>query len=92
MKILSWFEHHSALHKSFAIEAKSLRTLCPLPARSRTRLADKLLETLDQPRQREFDTLWANEVEDRIDAYEGGEIKVISRNEVFRKLRIKKNR
>jgi len=51
-----------------------------------------LLETLDQPRQREFDTLWANEVEDGIDAYEGSEIKVISRNEVFRKLRIKKNR
>ena len=72
--------------------AKVVADALSLPPRSRARLADKLLESLDQPKQREIDNLWAEEAEDRIDAYEKGEIRVISGKEVFRKLRMKRKR
>lgn len=72
--------------------AKVLSGALSLLPRSRAKLADKLLESLDQPRQRDIDNLWAEEVEDRIEAYEKGEIKLISGKEIFRKLRFKKRR
>jgi putative addiction module component (TIGR02574 family) len=72
--------------------AKVITDALSLPPRSRAKLADKLLESLDEPRRKEIDNLWADEAEDRIDAYEKGEIKVISGKEVFRKLRMKKKR
>ena len=70
--------------------AKVVTEALSLPQKSRARLADKLLESLDEPRQREIEKLWADEVEDRIDAYERCEIKVIPGKEVFRKFRTKK--
>ena len=72
--------------------AKVVTEALSLPPRSRARLADKLLESLDEPRQREINKLWADEVEDRIDAYEKGEIRVISGKEVFRNLSTKNKR
>ena len=70
--------------------AKVVTEALSLPPRSRARLADKLLESLNQPRQREVNKLWGAEVEDRIDAYEKGEIKVIPGKRVFRNLRTKR--
>jgi len=70
--------------------AKVVTEALSLPPRSRARLADKLLESLNQPRQREVNKLWAAEVEDRIDAYEKGEIKVIPGKRLFRNLRTKR--
>jgi len=70
--------------------AKVVTEALSLPPRSRAKLADKLLESLNQPRQREVNKLWAAEVEDRIDAYEKGEIKVIPGKRVFRNLRAKR--
>ena len=70
--------------------AKVVTEALSLPPRSRAKLADKLLESLNQPRQREVNKLWAAEVEDRIDAYEKGEIKVIPGKRVFRNLRTKR--
>ena len=70
--------------------AKLVTEALSLPPRSRARLADKLLESLNQPRQGEVNKLWAAEVEDRIDAYEKGEIKVIPGKRVFRNLRTKR--
>ncbi|HTN71453.1 MAG TPA: addiction module protein [Methylomirabilota bacterium] len=72
--------------------AKIIDDALSLPARSRAKLADKLLHSLNQPRQREIDKLWADEVEDRIDSYERGEIKVVPGKAVFRALRKKKSR
>ena len=72
--------------------AKVVTEALSLPPRSRAKLADKLLESLDEPRQREINKLWADEVEDRIDAYEKGEIKVIPGKKVFRNLRTKRKR
>ena len=69
--------------------AKVVTDALSLPPRSRTRLADKLLDSLSHPRQREFDKLWAEEAEDRIDAFERREIRVISGKAVFGKFKTK---
>jgi len=72
--------------------AKIVSDALLLPPRSRAKLAEQLLESLDDPKQKEIDRLWADEVENRIDAYERGELKVIPGQEVFRRLKPKKKR
>jgi putative addiction module component (TIGR02574 family) len=72
--------------------AKVVNDALSLPPKSRAKLAEKLLESLDDPRQREIDRLWAEEVEDRIDAYEKGALKTVPGKEVFRRLRPRKKR
>jgi putative addiction module component (TIGR02574 family) len=67
--------------------AKVASDALSLPAKSKARLAERLLESLDDPKQKEIDRLWAEEVEDRIDAYERGELKAIPGREVFRRLK-----
>jgi len=67
--------------------AKVVSEALSLPAKSRARLAERLLESLDDPKQKEIDRLWAEEVEDRIDTYERGELKAIPGREVFRRLK-----
>lgn len=47
-------------------------------------LVEKLLASLDQP-DSAIDGLWAKEAEDRIDAYESGNLKTISAEEIFEK-------
>jgi putative addiction module component (TIGR02574 family) len=56
-------------------------SLSPL---DRAALVEKLLASLDQP-DSAIDKLWAKEAEDRIDAYEAGEMEAISAEEVFKK-------
>jgi putative addiction module component (TIGR02574 family) len=63
-----------------------------LPPRSRARLADKLLTSLDKPNQRKLDHLWKTEAERRTDAFERGEMKAIPGEKIFRSLKIRKNR
>ena len=72
--------------------AKVLTDALSLPRRSRAKLAQQLLESLDDPKQREIDRLWADEAEDRIDAYERGELKSIPGEEVFRRLKPRKRK
>ena len=72
--------------------AKIVSDALLLPPRSRAKLAEQLLESLDDPKQKEIDRLWADEVENRIDAYERGELKVIPGQEVFRRLKPKMKR
>jgi len=72
--------------------AKIANDALALPPRSRAKLAEKLLESLDDPKQREIDRLWADEAEDRIDAYEEGSLKAIAGKEVFRRLKPRKKR
>jgi putative addiction module component (TIGR02574 family) len=54
-----------------------------LPAVERPELADRLLSSLDSPSGHAIDELWAQEAEDRIDAFERGEIKTMSSREAF---------
>ena len=55
-----------------------------LSPKDRATLIEKLLASLDQP-DRAIDALWAKEAEDRISAYEAGELTAIPAEEVFKK-------
>ena len=60
-----------------------------LPGDDRAELAHRLRESLDEGDSSEIDTLWAREAEDRIAAFERGEIEAISGDEVFASLRLR---
>ncbi len=55
-----------------------------LKSSEKAQLIDKLLFILDKS-DKEIDTLWAKETEDRIDAYDQGKIKAISLEKVLQK-------
>ena len=59
-------------------------TLKPI---ERLHLVDELLLSLDIP-TKEIELLWAKEVEKRINAYEQGEAKALSSQEVFSKYQL----
>jgi putative addiction module component (TIGR02574 family) len=65
-----------------------LQQLLSLPVETRAAIADKLLESIDPPDERN-QQLWAEEAERRIAAYERGEMNAIPGEEVFAKLRAK---
>lgn len=55
-----------------------------LSSKERAELVEKLLASLDQP-DAAVDSLWASEAEDRIQAYEAGEIPTISADDIYKK-------
>jgi putative addiction module component (TIGR02574 family) len=55
-----------------------------LPPKSKAKLAEMLLASLDDAEQREIDAAWAKEAEDRIDAFEAGKARAIPASVVFR--------
>ena len=57
-----------------------------LPVELRAQLADELLKSLN-PAQAEIDALWAVEAEKRVAEIEAGKAKLIPGEEVFAKLR-----
>ncbi len=58
-----------------------------LPPIERIELIKLLYFSLDSPHLRKyFDQLWAKEIEARISAFERGELKLISSQEVFAKI------
>jgi putative addiction module component (TIGR02574 family) len=61
-----------------------------LPANEKVLLAEQLLASLDLSSSNSIDEMWARESENRIDAYEGSEMKAISVKEVFEKIDSKK--
>ena len=66
------------------LEQQILKEALTLAPKNRASLVEKLLASLDQP-DKAIDELWAEEVENRIDAYETGNIKAISAEQVFGK-------
>jgi putative addiction module component (TIGR02574 family) len=54
-----------------------------LPPDERAELAERLLTSLDASHDTRVDELWAQEAEDRLDAFERGEIKAVPAKEVF---------
>jgi len=54
-----------------------------LPPAERAELADRLLSSLDASPMNRIDALWAAEAEDRIEAFERGEIKAVTANDAF---------
>ena len=57
-----------------------------LPPIERAALVEELLSSFDFPARQEIDRLWAAEVEDRIEAYERGQISASSAEAVFERL------
>ena len=57
-----------------------------LPASEKALLAEQLLASLDLASSNSIDEMWAREAENRIDAYERGEMKAIPAKEVFEKI------
>ncbi|HNW60816.1 MAG TPA: addiction module protein [bacterium] len=63
-----------------------LQDALELPPVERAELAESLLASFLLPLDKDIDALWAQETEDRIDAYEEGRIKSVSAKKVFNKL------
>ena len=62
-----------------------------LPPMERIELIEHLFFTLDSKSERgRIDKLWAEEAEDRLSAYDRGEMKAVPAKEVFRKLESKR--
>ena len=57
-----------------------------LPAVDKARLVDELLTSLDKPDEA-IDALWRQEVEDRIKAYNAGNLRAVSLAQVLEKYR-----
>lgn len=66
-----------------------LQVALALPSKERAALADRLLQSLDEDDQSEIDRLWAREAEDRLAAYDRGEIQAIPGEEVFASLKLR---
>lgn len=65
---------------------KILAEALDLPPMERALLVEEILSSFDCPERRDVDTAWAAETEDRIDAYERGELAASSVYEVFKRL------
>lgn len=63
-----------------------LREALDLPPVDRAELVEQILASFEFPARREIDAAWAREVEDRIDAYERGEIGSAPADEVFKEI------
>jgi putative addiction module component (TIGR02574 family) len=57
-----------------------------LPPIERAELVEGILCSFDFPSRADIDVAWAREVEDRIDAYERGEIAAVPASRVFEKI------
>lgn len=58
-----------------------------LPPAEREQLVDELLSSLNEPAVAALDAAWSDEVARRLQAYDRGEVKAISAEEVFAKAR-----
>ena len=54
-----------------------------LSPNDRARLAEVLLESLQDSALREIETAWQHEIEERVAAYDRGEVKTYAADEVF---------
>lgn len=57
-----------------------------LPPRERAQLVDKIISSFNYPAQNKVDELWAMEAEERIDAYEQGQIGSTPAEKVFEEI------
>ena len=63
-----------------------------LPAEARINLVERLLTSLNLPVQAEIDRLWAEEAERRVAQIDKGEVKLVSGEEIFARIREKYER
>jgi len=63
-----------------------LKEILELPPIDRAEMVERILSSFDFPNRKEIDAAWAHEAEERIDAYEGGDIKATPASRVFDKI------
>lgn len=64
-----------------------LKEALALPLQERAELVEHLLATFQSPRDPHIDELWAREAEERLDAYDRGELKAVPAEEVFDRIK-----
>jgi putative addiction module component (TIGR02574 family) len=64
-----------------------LKQALALPLQERAELVEQLLATFQTAPDPHIDELWAREAEDRLDAYDRAELKAVSAEEVFNKIK-----
>jgi putative addiction module component (TIGR02574 family) len=64
-----------------------LREALALGTQERAELVERLLATFQSPPDPRIDELWAREAEERLAAYDRGELKAIPAEEVFSRIR-----
>lgn len=64
-----------------------LKEALALPLQERAELVEHLLATFQSPPDAHIDELWAREAEDRLDAYDRGELKAVPAEEVFNRVK-----
>ena len=79
-------EDRNKRRKKMTTTESILKEALTLKPSDKAQLIDKLISSLDKP-DKEIDELWAKEAEDRIDAYDQGNIKVVSLEKVLQKYR-----
>ncbi|MCX7044337.1 MAG: addiction module protein [Candidatus Sumerlaeota bacterium] len=57
-----------------------------LPPLDRAELIEEIISSFDAQSRKEIDALWAKEAEDRIDAYDHGQMKAIPMEGIFAKI------
>ncbi len=64
-----------------------LKQALALSLQERAELVEQLLATFQMPPDPHIDELWAREAEDRLDAYDRGELKAVPAEEVFSRIK-----
>jgi len=64
-----------------------LKDALALQPQERAELVEQLLATFQEPPDPHIDELWAREAEDRLDAYDRGELKAVPAAEVFNRIK-----
>ncbi|HEV7682981.1 MAG TPA: addiction module protein [Pyrinomonadaceae bacterium] len=64
-----------------------LKQAMALTLQERAELIEQLLATFQTPPNPRIDELWAHEADDRLDAYDRGELKAVPVAEVFSRIR-----
>jgi putative addiction module component (TIGR02574 family) len=63
-----------------------LEQVLALPAQDRAEIVERLLASFQVPPDPDLDKLWAREAEDRLDAYDRGELGAVPAEEVFARI------
>jgi putative addiction module component (TIGR02574 family) len=66
-----------------------LETALKLPKEQRLRLAEQLRESVEGEPQSDVEAAWGDEIADRVEALERGEIETVSAKAVFDRVRAK---
>jgi putative addiction module component (TIGR02574 family) len=79
----------SAAPKPLPTPEEVLEIALKLPKEQRLRLAEQLCESVQDESQTDIDAAWAEEIVDRVEALERGEVATVSVKAVFERVRAK---